>query len=298
MLGMVAPYEGWRPPANPAKVNGWSGHWTDIHLAVAEGLKLNVAELRQALGDEDVFLQEYCCIPMADGSEYITLAQILACESQEASAEWDGKPRAGLCAGFDVRRTRDLSVIAIGEPVGPLAIVRGLILMPRMRFEDQKKICRDVAKVVEECGGRFAMDATGIGTQLGEELSGEFTCVEPVNFASAVETEAKTEDGKPIKEPVKLRLGGLLKRRFEEQMIWIPEMPALRRSIQAVKRFIGSTGAVRLDAVRTDQGHADEFWALALMCGAMEGPRRSYQPASDEDLVGDTVVGNVMEAVF
>jgi len=97
---------------------------------------------------------------------------------------------------------------------------------------------------------------------------------------------------------VKERMAGLLKRRCEERMIWLPESVELRREFQAVKRYVGATGAVRLDAGRSEKGHADWFWAMALMCGAMEGPRHEYIPASAGGMVGDTVLGRVMEAVF
>lgn len=295
MLGLDT---GTAPEHQPVEREGWHGYWVDIYMALAQGAPVDPEAMRRAIGDDGIFMQDYCNVPMDDGSQYISLELVLACESREASLEWDGKTRPALSAGFDVARKRDLSVIAIGEPVGPLAIVRGLILMPRMKFADQKKICREVAQVTEASGGRFAMDATGIGMQLGEELSEEFPCVEPVNFASAVESGAKTEDGTPIKEPVKQRLAGMLKRRFEDRMIWIPESPALRRALQAVKRYVGDTGAIRLDAPRTDKGHADEFWALALMCGAMDGPRHPYIPASEGGMVGETVAGNLMEVAF
>ena len=128
---------------------------------------------------------------MEDGSDYIPLQMILACESSEALWIGTAKERPGLCAGYDVARKRDGSVIFIGYPVGPLMVVCGVKVLSRMSFADQKKICIEVAEVVEASGGRFAMDATGLGMQLGEELSAQFTCVEPVNFASSVDSDVK-----------------------------------------------------------------------------------------------------------
>lgn len=287
-----------KPESQPVIREGWHGYWVDIYMAVAQGAPVDPEAMRRAICDDEIFLQDYCNVPMEDGSEYIPLALWLACETSEASLDWDGNARPGLCAGFDVGRKRDLSVIALGYPVGPLAVVCGVITMPRMKFADQKKICRDVAEVIESSGGRFAMDATGIGMQLGEELQDDFGCVEPVNFATAVETEAKGEDGKKLKVIVKERIAGLLKRRVEERSIWLPESTALRRSSQAVKRFVGATGGVRLDSQRSDKGHADEFWALALLCGALDGPRRQYIPASDCEFATRTVMGNLMGATF
>jgi len=47
----------------------------------------------------------------------------------------------------------------------------------------------------------------------------------------------------------------------------------MRREFQAVKLYVGRPGRMRLDAERTDKGHADWFWAAALLCGAREGQR-------------------------
>jgi hypothetical protein len=53
-----------------------------------------------------------------------------------------------------------------------------------------------------------------------------------------------------------------------------------------------------LDAERTDKGgHADWFWACALLCGAMEGAR-NYVPASECGLVGNAVMSGLMERQF
>jgi len=295
LLGMA---DGVRPAVQPVIKQGWHGYWVSAAMAVEQGSPVDLEAMRAAIADEDIWLQDYCNMPVEDGSQYIPLAMILACETGEATLQWDGQARPGLCAGYDVARRRDGSVIVIGEPVGPLAIVRGVIVLTRLSFADQKKICREVAAVIEASGGRFAMDATGLGMQLGEELSGEFPCVEPVNFATAVESDTKDQEGKPLKVLVKERMAGLLKRRCEDRMIWLPESAELRREFQAVKRYVGATGAVRLDAGRSEKGHADWFWAMALMCGALDGPRHEYIPASAGGMVGDTVLGRVMEAVF
>ena len=296
-------HTGERPAAQPVRVGVWSGHWTDVHMSAEQalktlGLKIDVETLRAAIGDEEVWAQEFLNIPMAGADSFITLDMILACESGEATFEWDGKLRPGLCAGYDVARKRDGSVIFLGYPVGPLLAICGVIVLNGMTFADQKKICRGVGEAVEEAGGRFAMDATGIGMQLGEELHAEFPCVEPVNFATAVDSGLLDKDGKPIKVGVKERMAGILKRRCEDRTIWLPDSVQLRREFQAVKRYVGPTGAVRLDAERSEKGgHADWFWACALLCGAMEGAR-NYVPASQCGLMGRGITSGLMERVF
>jgi hypothetical protein len=102
---------------------------------------------------------------------------------------------------------------------------------------------------------RCAIDSTGLGAMLAEELQSRFGArVEPVHFTLAV------------KEDLAVRL----KRRLEERRLRIPYDPAIRRALGAVKRYTTPTGHFRFDAARTDEGHADEFWALALACYAAE----------------------------
>ena len=309
LLKMLGLADGVAPEKQPVERQGWHGYWVDAAMAVAQGSPVDLEAMRNAIADEDIWLQDFCNVPMEDGSQYIPLAMLLECESSEASLDWDGKPRPGLCAGYDVARKRDGSVIFLGYPIGPLLVICGVKVLSQMRFEQQREICAEVAEVVEASGGRFALDATGIGMQLGEELSTGFTdasgrrrrfeCVEPVNFATAVESDLKDGEGKPLKMLVKERMAGLVKRRVEERTLWLPESVQLRREFQAVKRYIGATGAFRLDSERTGKGgHADWFWAVALLCGAMEGPKRQYVAAGDCEVGGRTVLGNLMEAAF
>ena len=55
-----------------------------------------------------------------------------------------------------------------------------------------------------------------------------------------------------------------MKRHFEERTLRIPGNRSLRLDLSAVKRIVTSAGNVRFDAERTEDGHADRFWALAL----------------------------------
>jgi len=305
MLGLA---DGVAPQMQPVDRQGWHGYWVSAEMAVAQGAPVDLAAMREALMDDDIYAQDFCNIPMDDASQYIPLAHILACESAEASLDWNPALKSSparergvsLSAGYDVARHRDGSVIFLGYETGPVLVICGLIVLSRMKFAEQKKVCIDVAEAVKASGGRFSVDATGIGMQLGEELSDAYPgVVEAVQMGASVETELKDEDQRPVKVPVKERLAALVKSRVEERRILLPESPQLRREFQAVRRYIGATGKPRLDSARTNQGHADWFWACALLCGAVEGPRRSHQPVSKWGAVGgETVLGGVREWVF
>ena len=96
---------------------------------------------------------------------------------------------------------------------------------------------------------RACIDATGIGAPLAEALEHEFgPRVEPVVFTATV------------KEDLAYRT----KRRLENRLSLLPDTREIRRAFSAVKRFVTPSGNLRFDAVRTDAGHADEFWAKTL----------------------------------
>lgn len=291
-------HEGIRPAQQPVKGKGWSGHWVDIHMVVEQGAAIDIQALEEAIGDDEIWQEEFLNVPISGAEWYIALDLVLACESEEASLEWDGKGRPGLCAGWDFARKRDRSVIVLGELVADLVVVRGMIWLDRMTFDAQEKIGREVAEVIEDGGGTFAMDAGGNGAQIAETLQTEFTCVDAVQFGGRVETGAKEADGERIKELVKVRLARDAKRRFEDRTFRLPESVKLRRAVAAVKRSLSPTGQIVIDAARTEQGgHADEFWALALMNAAASG-NRQYVPASEGGLFGEPVTAGVMGRVF
>jgi phage FluMu gp28-like protein len=267
-------HEGVRPEAQPVKANGWSGHWVDIFMAREQGMPVDIERTREALGDEEVFLQEYCNMPMSGAENFIPVEMVIACEAREASLEWDGIQDDGLFAGYDVARKKDLSVIWILQRRGDQVVTRGVIWMERMPFAKQLVYAREVAQATQ----RFSVDATGIGAMIAETLHGEFPWVEEVQFTAAVKERMAVE----------------LKRRMEERTILLPESAKIRRACAAVKRLVGPTGNIRFDAGRTDQGHADEFWALALANAAATGAA-SYVPAKECGLVGKPIMSGLRE---
>ncbi len=261
------PHSAFRTPHSP-----WSGHWTDIHLAVREGCPLNPEELRVASGDEETWLQEYCCIFLGNSQNYIPLELIASCESAEAtldlevpSSRFQVPSRGGEALkpetwnlelgtfffGFDVGRKHDLAVLVVVEKLGDVLRVRKLLELSQAPFAVQKQAVRDAAQYCL----RGCLDATGMGAQMAEELAAEFPGrVEPVEFTLQVKQD----------------LAVRARRLFEERRIRIPDHAGLRRDIGAVKRIITPAGNVRFDAERTDAGHADRFWALALALAAAD----------------------------
>lgn len=270
-------HEGIRPPHQPVHANGWSGHWVDIHMCKEQGLKVDIEQIRKALDDDEIYLQEYCNVPMSGAETFIPLELVLACESGDAVVGRDGAAMPDQFAGMDIGRKKDLTVNWILRLLGDVLMTRGITWQDRRPFAEQLKVAREIAPAVQ----RYAIDSTGIGSMLAETMHKEFPHVEQVQFTAAIKERMAVE----------------LKKRFEERTIRIPESPRIRRACQAVKRFVGSTGVIRFDAARTDQGHADEFWALALANAAASGPR-GYVPASEGAVVGKPVMSGMREMQF
>ena len=227
----------------------WSVHWVDIHSAVAQGCPLDIKVLRAAADDEDTWLQEEECVFLADAENYIPMELIIAAESTDATVNLPTffltTPHGPLFLGMDIGRKKDRSVIWLRERVGDVFWTRAVITLDRTAFNVQHDLLFDLLPGAE----RACLDATGIGAQLAEEAVQA--------FGSKVEAVVFNLENKE-------RMATLAKKALEDRKERIPANAAIRRAFNAVKRFTAPTGHFRFDADRTEQGHADEFWAFAL----------------------------------
>ena len=97
---------------------------------------------------------------------------------------------------------------------------------------------------------RACIDATGIGMQLAEEAQQDFGKfrVEPVWFTNTS----------------KERMAYELHRLVDEKELIIPRDVTIREDLHSVKKTVTVSNNIRFDAERSEQGHADRFWAAAL----------------------------------
>jgi phage FluMu gp28-like protein len=295
----------------------WSGHRVDIYDAVAQGLPANIRLLRSGCDDEETWLQEYCCQFLSDAQNYIPVELISSCVHEEASTEGNevpgarcqvpGKPETAsltpdtrhltpfsrdLYLGVDIGRKRDLTIAWLFEKVGGILWSRVLKTMKGVSFDVQEKeICNLI-----EVGGfpspesrvpspasvrRVCIDQSGIGMMLAEHLVQKYgALVEPVTFTAAL----------------KERLAPMVKQAFEERTVRIPDNREVRADINSVKRFVTLAGNVRFDAEHTDRGHADRFWALAMVVNAASEPRASFEEQAL--LVGSPVTAGFAEVIL
>ncbi|MDA2913155.1 terminase family protein [Acidobacteriia bacterium AH_259_A11_L15] len=287
----------------------WSPHRVDLPTARAQGFVVDVESLRAAIGDEDAWQQEYCCRFLSDAAHYIPPELVVAAEHPAATTTPPFLPAAGATGldkmfaplaqrearstgavylGVDIGRRRDLTVLWLLEVENPLAppearvySTRGVLTLDRQPFSQQHRALDSllaakniplspVAPAAGYLVQRCAVDATGLGAMLAEELEQKWGGrVEPVQFTLGV------------KEDLAVRV----KRLLEDGRLRLPYDPAVRAALGSVKRYATATGHWRFDADRTDTaGHADHFWALALALYAAVEPELSVDYVSTAEL--------------
>lgn len=230
----------------------WSIHWLDIYRATQEGCPIDIAAMHEAAGDEDTWMQEYCCIFLADAENFIPMELIVAAESEMATLDIpaDFAPIGDLFLGIDIGRKKDRTVMWLVEKLADVLITRAVIVLERTPFRVQFEMA---CSLMDHGVRRGCVDSTGIGAQIGEDLVVKYGGrVEAVEFNIANKEAMATG----------------FKTRFENRTVRIPAANFIRRACNAVKRYTSPTGHFRFDAVRTEAGHADEFWAGALAAAA------------------------------
>jgi phage FluMu gp28-like protein len=88
----------------------------------------------------------------------------------------------------------------------------------------------------------------------------------------------------------------MVKQAFEERRVRIPDNREVRADINAVKRFVTPAGNVRFDAEHTDRGHADRFWALAMVVNAASRQHSNF--SEQAFLAGSPVMTGFMNMVI
>lgn len=248
---------------NPDRDNvpDWSYYRVTIEDAVEAGLAEKVLGLkarddearkkflkscRAKARDTDTWQREYMCTSTGESNVLLSYAMIAACS--RPAEELLGKYSGGLLyAGFDVGREHDLSVFAVAEMVSGVLFARHLESFSKTEYRLQKQAVMDFWR--SHPIRRFCGDATGIGDNLVEDLQYQYRRrVEKVKFTAEVKED--------------LALG--LLQRFEDRSIWVPDTRPVREALHKIRKMVTKSGNVRYDAARTTDGHADEFWALAL----------------------------------
>jgi phage FluMu gp28-like protein len=246
---------GFRPPRQPVRLgpDHWSAHWADVHLAVEEGFPISVSELRAGC-DEDTWLQEYCCNFLAGGSQWIPW-ELFSANIESGLVVDDNPQPSGLYAGWDIARSRDLSVVWFDELVGDVTVTRGVLVMRNMPTPEQTELVSRIMPRVH----RLCIDKTGMGLPIFETMDRAFYGkVEAITFTQQTKETMATHTKRRLEER-KCRLPEtvIIDNKPDDQMIW--------QNFRSVRKTTTALGQVRFDAAHDDKfGHADFFWAKCL----------------------------------
>jgi len=231
--------------------------------------------VRSGCADEESFQQEYMCNPADDDTAFLEYDLIAACE-YGADADWQRRETGRIYTGIDIGRKKDLTVAWQVEVVGDVAFTRRVERLQNMRKSDQEKI---IYPMIAE-SDRTCIDATGLGIGWADDAQDKFGTyrVEAVTFTPKVKEE--------LAYPVRSRM--------EDRKLRLPYDPKIRAGLRAVTKQTTASGNVRFTAERTADGHADEFWGLALAVHAASSPRApiDYTPAPSTAARWDGADGN------
>ena len=246
----------------------WSRHKVTLDDAIAAGLRVDKAALREGVADEDIWRQEYFCEFLANDTTYFPLDLIRTCERIPAP---EAPPDAPRFLGVDIGRAHDLTAIAELAAVGEELRLVDVETLERLPFAEQREIIS--ARLSRPAVRGCAVDATGIGAQLAEELRSKFgSRVQPVQFTNAVKND----------------LFQGLHRVMEESRLVLPADRELREDINAMHRKISTGGNIQFTAPRRPDGHSDRACALALAVDCAEKNARRGPIIMPEVLVAPT----------
>jgi len=263
------------------KSGAWSVHVTDIYQAVAQGLEVDPARLRAALGDDDAWQQEYELQWLDEASAWLSYDLINAVEDEKA-----GKPElytgGAVYIGVDIGRRKDLWAAAVIEQVGDVCWLRELATLRRASFAAQDAELDRLMEIYKPL--RVAMDETGLGMKPVEDAKNRYgeSMVEGITFTAAT----------------KLVMATIGKQAFEDRKIRIPlGDEALRRDLHKLRKTTSPTGAPRFDAAADGDGHADRTWALFLALTAASGPGMPIDYTASGQKRHATEVDGAMEII-
>jgi phage FluMu gp28-like protein len=164
-------------------------------------------------------------------------------------------------AGLALAKAQDESVLALGDrsPEGILTL-RHLAAWAGMDYSEQV----DRIRQLSECFNivRGAVDETGVGAPILEDLRGIISGIEGVTF-----TQQMKDD-----------LASGLRSLLEQKRLTLPNDRRLIMQLNGLRYQVSKTGNLLFESPETQRIHDDMLWALA--CYAARAAASSYPPGS------------------
>lgn len=224
--------------------------------------------IRASCADEESFQQEYLCNPADDQTAFLSYPDITSCQTADPLPAH--LPSAPAFLGIDLARTQDLTAFYLLIQIGDVLYTHSITTFQDTPFHEQEAHLHHLFTTHNI--RRACIDQSGIGRQFTERAQQRYGShrIEGITFT----TQTKEALAYPLRSALQART------------LRIPEDPKLLADLRSVRRTFTSTGHARLDAQRSDQGHADRFWALALATHAATQPthQHHYEPLSRNHL--------------
>jgi len=208
--------------------------------------------IKAGCADEESFQQEYMCNPADDALAFLEY-DLIAKSEYPGEEAWErtiedlmAPGRGRLYAGLDIGRKKDLTVLWALEELGDVLYTRAVVTLKKMSKPDQEKALWPWFAICD----RVCLDYTGLGIGWGDDAQkkfGEYR-IECVTFTPHV------------KEALAYPVRG----KMEDRKLRIPYDPTIRADLRAVTKETTAAGNIRFTAERSEAGHSDRFWALAL----------------------------------
>ena len=260
----------------PGRELAWSVHRVTVHDAVAAGLKINIAQLRDGIDDPEGWAQEFEC-EFLDTSHVLLPYELIAlAESAEATEGGDpaffaGSGDGAVVCGTDFGRSNDPTINWTLQQVGDIWVTREVLALHDLASPAQQELLASRYRRAR----RVCFDYTGPGIGLGDYLARDFGVYDPSGHAFG-KIELCT-----FTPALKRELFPKLRRAFEAPVrLRIPISVAIREDLHAMQQIVRN-GEYSYSAPRTASGHSDRCTALALaLRAAGDGrPAGAFTPA-------------------
>lgn len=261
----------------------WSCHKVTIHDAVAQGLPVDIEELRQALDDPEGWAQEFECEFLDTASVLLPYELIATCESLEATATcpmefWNATGSFAIDLGIDFGRKKNLTVCWAMAALGDVQQTLEVLELENMPTPNQVEMLRPRIQRAR----RVCIDYTGPGIGLGDYLVQEFGEWKPEQDKfGKVELCTFTQN-------LKVEIFPKLRMAFERRGLRIPVSRVIREDLHSMHRVITAAGNVTYRAPHTADGHADRCVALALSvrAGSFGGSMGAFHAIPNGSRIG------------
>jgi phage FluMu gp28-like protein len=237
------------------------GHWwrktITIEDAIAQGMPLpgGLDELRM-LFDSESWAMFYECQWAENGAALLSWELLHSLTTDRVIAANFGRLRGGV----DVGRINDRTAIALVGQEHERAKWKDRYAL--IHHEMHKGMKFDAQKAtIHQVDGRFdveswKIDKTGLGMQLAEELQ----TAAPERF-----------EGVWFSAQRKSKLALNMLKLAEERRLLLPNDPDVLAQLHSIQKLT-SGQSIKYDAERSDDGHGDLFWAVALAADGRAKP--------------------------